>query len=53
MEARTGGVGHWRRWNGAEWNRLELAKPGPSEPVSLRLIGGSGGLVTAALVTPG
>ena len=30
MEARAGGAGHWRRWNGAEWNRLELAKSGPS-----------------------
>jgi len=29
------------RWNGAEWNRLELAKSGPSPAdVSLRLIGG-------------
>jgi hypothetical protein len=30
MEGPAGGAGHWRRWNGAAWNRLELAKSGPS-----------------------
>ena len=30
MEVRAGGAGHWRHWNGAEWDRLELAKSGPS-----------------------
>ena len=34
MERFTG-----RRWNGAEWNRLELAKSGPS---ASRCVGGSG-----------
>jgi len=41
MEARAGGAGHWRRWNGAEWNRLELAKSGPS-PADVSLEAASG-----------
>jgi hypothetical protein len=49
MQACASGAGHWRRWNGAEWNRLELAKSGPFPRRSVvgsgfrRLIGGRGG----------
>jgi hypothetical protein len=48
MEARAGGAGHWRRWNGAQWKRPGSAKSGPSaadvsvERGCLRLIGGRG-----------
>jgi hypothetical protein len=53
MEARARDAGHWRRWNGAEWNRLELAKSGPSPAdVSLEASSGdssaAGGLVMIA-----
>ena len=39
MEARASGTGHWWRWNGAKWNRLELAKsvPVPADQKMTRL----------------
>jgi len=53
MEARAGGAGHWRRWNGAEWNRLELAKSGPSAAnVSLEAASGDSSAVLGSTGAP-